>query len=369
VLLQQVDLGLKPDQVLTADLLLSKRYADLDRRESFVRELLDSIRTLPGVQHVAVHSDSVFGGGGSRETFTIEGLPDPGLRNGHAVSINLVAGDFFSALGIASVRGRNFDTRDTANSAPVAIVNETMVRQFWPDADPIGKRIRFFYGKDPERWLSIVGVVGDARYRYTEFAPQVFVPYTQHPHRSLPYAPPQSISLVVRAATDPAGMAADVQARVWAVDKDQPIVNLQPMDQILWRSVAEPRIYTLLLGSFAAIALVIASAGIYGVSAYAVVRRTREIGIRLAIGATSGQILTLMVGRGMVLNLIGIALGVLGAVALSRITSGFVYGITATDASTFVLMVWLFVAVAFLSTYLPARRAAKIDPALAFRYE
>ena len=164
-------------------------------------------------------------------------------------------------------------------------------------------------------------------------------------------------------------MAAAVQAAIWAVDKDQPVLNLQPMEQILWQSVAAPRIYMLLLGIFAAIALVIASAGIYGVSAYAVVRRTREIGIRLAVGATPGQIVALVLRHGMVLILIGVGIGVAGSLALTKVISGFLYGITATDAPTFLAVLVLFAAVAFLSTYVPARRAARIDPTVAFRYE
>jgi putative ABC transport system permease protein len=153
------------------------------------------------------------------------------------------------------------------------------------------------------------------------------------------------------------------------VDKDQPISNLQPMDQILWESAAAPRIYMLLLSSFAAIALAIASAGIYGLSAYAVVRRTRELGIRLALGATPGQILALVLRHGMLLSLIGVAVGLAGALALRRVMSGFVYGITATDASTFLAALLLFASVAFLATFIPARRAARIDPTVAFRYE
>jgi putative ABC transport system permease protein len=164
-------------------------------------------------------------------------------------------------------------------------------------------------------------------------------------------------------------MATAVQAAVWAVDKDQPILNVQSMEQILWRSVSEPRIYALLFGIFAVIALVIASAGIYGLSAYAVVRRTREIGIRLAVGATQGQILTLVLRQGMILVVVGVAIGVAGSLALTTVISGFLYGITATDFQTFLAVLLLFAAVAFLSTYIPARRAARIDPTVAFRSE
>lgn len=369
ILLQQVDIGLNPRNVLTADLLLSKRNADPGRADRFMREVLDSIAALPGVQNVALQSQSPFQGAGRRETFTIEGQPDPGPRNGHAAYWNRVGGDFFGALGISIVRGRDFDGRDTATSPPVALVNETMARRFWPKEDAIGKRLRLYYDKDSERWLSIIGIVRDPRYRYDESTPQIFLPQPQHPLRSLPYTREAVVSLVVRTAGNPAGIATAVQSAIWAVDKDQPVLNLQPLEQILWQSVAAPRIYMLLLGTFAAIALVIACAGIYGVSAYAVVRRRREIGIRLAVGATPGQIVALVLRHGMVLTLIGVGIGVAGSLALTKIITGFLHGIAATDAPTFVAVLALFAAVAFLSTYVPARRAARIDPTVAFRYE
>ena len=319
VRLQQVDLGWDPRHVLTADLLLSARYADPARREVFLRAVLDSIAALPGVEHAALHSDSPFDGGGRRETFSLDGRPDPGPRNGHSARFNLIDGDLFRAMDTPVVRGRAFNRLDTASTTSVAVVNETMARQFWPNDDAIGKRLRFYYDKDRQRWLTVVGVVRDARYRYqdsgrnTPFVnAQLFVPHSQNPYRSLPYAPAWFVSLVVRTANDPAGSAAAVQAAIWSVDKDQPILHLQSMDQTLWQSVAAPRIYTLLLGIFAAIALAIASAGIYGLSAYAVARRTREIGIRLAVGASSGQILTLIVRHGMGLILLGVGLGVAG---------------------------------------------------------
>src|SRR5262245_6957026 len=175
------------------------------------------------------------------------------------------------------------------------------------------------------------------------------------------------IALVVRTAAKPATMIPAVQAAIWAVDKDQPVWNLQPMDQALWEAAAEPRIYMALLGTFAVIALIIASAGIYGLSAYAVVRRRQELGIRLALGATPRQILVLVLRHGMFLSVVGAGLGLAGALVLGKTVAAFLYGITATDASTFFGVLLLFATVALLATYLPARRAATIDPGLAFR--
>jgi putative ABC transport system permease protein len=369
--IQQIDIGLNSRQALTANLKLSKRYLDPVRREIFVRNLLASVGSAPGVREVAVHTDPPFMGGGSHETFKVEAFADPSPEHGYPAGFDVVSGGFFRAMDIPITRGRDFDKQDTANSPPVVIVNETMARQFWPNGDAIGKRLQFYYDRDPQRWLSIIGVAREVRYlgRLIEPIPQVFVPSQQNPYASLPYPQAPFISLVVRTAAEPGAMITAVQDRIWAVDKDQPISNLQSMDQILQESAAAPRMYMLLLGFFAAIALVIASAGIYGLSAYAVVRRIQEMGIRLALGATSGQILVLVMRPGMLLILIGGGMGVAGTLALTKVISGFLYGVTATDAPTFLGVLLLFAALAFLSTYSAARRAATIDPTVALRNE
>ncbi len=371
VLLQKTDLGLNPRKVLMADLLLSKRYADPQRREVFLREMLESVGGLPGVQQAAVHTDPPFLAGGARETFRVEGHPDPSPRQGHPVAFNVVSSGFFGAMGIPIKRGRGLDERDIAAGAAVAIVNETMVRQFWPGGDPIGKRIRLYYDKDPKRWLSIVGVAGDVRYHGRDFepVPQVFVPYRQNPYRFLPYIQQPFVSLVVRTAADPANAIAAVQTRIWAVDKDQPVLNIQTMEHALSQSIANRRVYLVLLNAFAAIALLMATAGIYGLVSYTVACRTQEMGIRVALGATVGQILALVIRQGMLLTLIGVVVGIGGSLALTKAISGLLYGITPTDAPTFVGTALVFIAVALFATYIPARRAAAIDPAVAFRYE
>ena len=371
VLLQQTDLGLNPRNALMADLLLSKRYADPQRREIFLRDMLESVGVLPGVQQVAVHTDPPFLGGGARETFRVEGHLDPGPRQGHVAAFNVVSREFFAAMGIPIKRGRGFDQGDTPAGAPVAIVNETMARQFWPDGDPAGKRIRLYYDKDPQHWLSIVGVAGDVRYRGRDLepVPHVFVPYQQDPYRSLTYTQQPYVSLVDRTAADPAKLIKAVQARIWAVDKDQPISNIQTMEHALSQSVANRRVYLLLLSVFAAIALLMATAGIYGLISYAVARRTQEMGIRVALGATVGQILALIIRQGMLLTLIGVVIGIAGSLVLTKVISGLLYGITPTDAPTFIGTALLFIAVAFVATYIPARRATTIDPTVALRFE
>jgi predicted permease len=365
--LQHVELGMSTSRALTADLRLSKRYAEPDRRQIYLRQLLESIGALPGVEAAAAHMDQPFMGGGRRETFRVEGHADPTPGSGHAAAFNIVSRDFFRAMDIPVVRGRGFDERDTAASAPVAVINEVMARQFWPQGNAIGKRLQFYYDKNRARWLSIVGVTRDVRYRgrLAGPAPQVFVPDRQPFYKALD----QSISLVVRTVGDPTPFEGAVRSQIWAIDKDQPISNLEPMDRVLWESAAAPRVYMLLVGSFAVIALVIAGGGIYGVSAYAVIRRTREIGIRIALGATSGQMLRVVVRRGMLLFLTGAIIGNAASLALGKVLSRVLYGVAPTDPSAFAGVMLLFGAVAFLSTYVPGRRAARIDPVAAFRSE
>ena len=366
--LQQVEIGFEPRNLMTVELYLSSRYADSTLRATFLKDVFAAVEALPGVERVAAHTDSPFDGGGRQDAYTFEGIANPGPKRGHGALTNLVAGDFFGVMRIPIVRGRGFDSRDTLNSEPVALINETMARRFWPNQDPTGRRLRFFYDKDPNRWVSIVGIARDARYRYEEAEPQVFLPHEQNPFRSSS-SRIRFMSLAVRTAGDPSGMANALQRAVWSIDKDQPVLHAQPVDEVLWQSVAEPRVYARLIAIFAAIALAIACGGIYGVSAYAVVRRTREIGIRVAMGASSAQILALILRGAMVFVVAGIAIGVSGSLALTTVISRFLFGITPTDAPTFLTVVVLFGAVACLATYIPARRAARSDPMVVFRSE
>ena len=367
VLLRQTELGIDPRGVLTADLLLSKVNAATERRDAHLQAILTAVRSVPGVESVGAQTDSPFGGGGSRETYTIDGVPNPSPTGGHAAATNLVIGDLFQTLGIVVVRGRAFDRRDTLQSVPVAMINQTMARAMWPGGNPLGQRMRLFYDKDPHRWVTIVGVVRDVAFRYDSSGPQVFLAEEQRPYRSLPYARSSYSSLAVRTTGDPAAAAAAVRSAIWSVDRNQPIRNVQPLDQILWRSVAEARVYALLVGLFAAIAFIIAATGIYALCAFVVARRTPEIGIRLAIGATRGQILSLVLRGSLGLTLAGIAVGVAAALGLSRVLPGILHGVAPTDALTISAAVLLFVAVAAIATYVPARRASRIDPTLAVR--
>lgn len=341
ILLYRTNLGFNPKNVSVAELLLSNRYTNLERRTVFLERILQSVAGLPGVANVAINSDPPFTDGGTRETFHVEGHEDPAPHQGYGIAFNLVSGGIFSTMGMPIKRGSGFDKQN----APVAIVNETMARQFWPQQNPIGKRISFYYDKHPRHWFSIVGVVGDARYRGRDFEPasQVFVPYQQNPYRSLPYDPGPYVSLVVRASSNPTNLIQGAQ------------------------SDANRQVSLLLSGAFAIIGLLLSISGLYGLISHIVARRTQEIGVRVALGATIGEILTLIMRQGILLTLIGVALGIAGSLTLTKLMSGLLYGITPTDAPTFAGTALLFAAVAIIATYVPARRAATIDPTVAFR--
>jgi putative ABC transport system permease protein len=227
-----------------------------------------------------------------------------------------------------------------------------------------------FYDKE-KRWLTIVGVVADVRYRgfLVDPLPQLFLPLAQAPHARLPYQPTPILSLIVRTSVDPASMLSAVQSAIWSVDRDQTIAYIGTMEQGLANTIADRRVYLLLLGIFAVVALVMAAAGLYGLISYAVARRTQEIGIRVALGASTRQILSSVLRTSVLLTLTGIALGIAGSLGMTHLLSGLLFGITATDAATFTAAVLLFLAISVIATYVPARRATKIDPTIALRLD
>src|SRR5205814_572369 len=286
-----------------------------------------------------------------RDPFNVTGggAPEPivGLRASH---------ELFQVLSVSPALGRGFDKEEQEGKSPVAAISHGLwMSSFGGEPDVLGKSI----------------VLNDVRHRGRDLepVPQVFVPYQQDPYRSLPYTQQPYVSLVVRTAADPAKLIKAVQARIWAVDKDQPISNIQTMEHALSQSIANRRIYLLLLSVFAAIALLVATAGIYGLVSYTVACRTQEMGIRVALGATVGQILALVIRQGILLTLIGVVIGIGGSLVLTKAISGLLYGITPTDAPTFIGTALVFIAVAFVATYIPARRATTIDPTVALRFE
>jgi putative ABC transport system permease protein len=280
-----------------------------------------------------------------------------------------VTPDYFKALGATLVRGRYFTEADMATAERVAVVDESFAHRFYPGEDPIGKRIKRGGLGAPENeapWFKIVGVIRAIKHRRldSDRFVQAYFPYYQNPV-------PAAMSLIVRSAPgiDPATLSAPVRRAVQEVDKNQPVFNVRTMREIFDESVAQQRLLMTLLAVFAALALLLAGVGLYGVMAYLVTQRKHEIGIRLALGARAADIFRLVIGQGLILTAIGILVGLAGAFALTRLMTSLLYGVSATDPMTFVGITLLLVSVALLACYIPARRATKVDPMIALRYE
>jgi putative ABC transport system permease protein len=262
------------------------------------------------------------------------------------------------------LKGRGLSDQDKENTPGAVVISEAMAQRYWPGQNPIGKRIAAGTPQKSEDWLQVVGVVNDVRqYQLdAESKPQMYLIYAQADF----FAPRD---LVVKTDVDPASLAATVRRAVWEIDKDQPVSNISTMDEILSESVTSQRFSMLLLAIFAGLAMVLAAVGIYGVMSYSVAQRRGEIGIRMALGAQKVDVLKLTVGEGLKLVVIGIGVGLIGAFLLTRLMSSLLFGITATDPLTFAAISLVLVAVALIASYVPARRATKVDPLVALRYE
>jgi len=359
--LNSVNPGVNPENVLTMSIALPKtKYSTDDQVRLCYQKMLQRIEALPGVLSAgttgALPVSARWGGTG----ITVEGRSEVQGTNQDTISP-----DYFRATGIPLLEGRYFTERDVAGAPAVTIINKALARRYWPGESPLGKRIEVASNK---QWLSVVGVVGDVKRQglEAETEPGYFTPHLQPPAGRHLHS---GWNLVVRTASDPMSLAAAVQREVWAVDKDQPVTNIQTLEQVISDSIAPLRFRTLLLGLFAVVALVLATVGIYGVMAYAVTQRTHEIGIRMALGAQQRDVLKLVIGQGMRLALIGIALGLLAASALTRLVKSLLFGVSATDPVTFVIVATLLAGAALLACWLPARRATKVDPMIALRCE
>ena len=363
-LLQQVDPGLNVDGLITFNISLPRaRYPESAQVTNFYDRALERIRALPGVESAAATSALPLGGGGFYlgRVFLGETHPEPPAGPDYPAQWNTISNDYFRVLGTPLLRGRAFDERDTSASIPVTIINETMARRMFPNQDPIGQRIRSW--RDENILREIVGVVSDVRYfgRDDELRPLVYVPLTQDTNRAL--------MLAVRTTGEPPQLIGSLREAIWSLDGNLAVADAQTMRQILDESVARPRFNMMLLGIFAAVAMILAAIGLYGILAYAVAQRTHEIGIRIALGAGRRDVLRLVVGQGLKLALAGLGIGLVAAFALTRVMSSLLYGISATDPLTFIGVALLLAAVALLASYIPARRATKVDPMIALRYE
>src|SRR5215217_4918126 len=361
--LQQVDRGFNTDNILTMVVRLpDAKYREDPQLVAFFNQALEKIRQLPTVRSAGmVNFLPLYGGLGSNTGFKILGQPEPPPGQGPSTDVRVADSGYFSTLGIPLLRGRNFSDLELKEPKQVILINEVLARKYFPDQEPIGQRLDVAMFEKPTP-AEIIGVVGNVRYDslIDEFPPAVYFP-----HPDLAYS---FMTLVIRTDGEPSAIAPAVQREIRSLDPNQPVSDVRTMNQVMSEWVARSRFNTLLLGLFAALATLLSAVGIFGVMNYSVALRTREIGLRLAIGAQPRQVLLLILKQGFVLTIVGVVLGLAAAFALTRLLSGLLFGVTAVDVTTFTTISLLLVIVSLLACYLPARRAMRIDPLQALRY-
>jgi len=366
VRLRAVDPGFRPDHVLTMRLTLPQsRYAEDGQVAAFYDDLLRRTSALPGVQSSATISNLPMGGDNASASFAIEGQNVPeGQPSPHGDS-HVVSQDYFRTLGIPLVQGRVFEPGDGPDATQVAAIDQVLADRYWPKGDALGHRMRlFFEGSDDKPvWRTIVGVVGHVK-KYGldgRVKEQYYMPSTQMPRRGM--------TLVLRTATDPASLIGAVRGALRDLDGGLPMFRVETMEQVVDDTLVTRRFSMLLLGTFAAVALVLAAVGLYGVISYSVAQRTREIGIRMALGARSGDVVRMVVRHGLTLTAIGLTLGVGAALGLTRFLASLLFAVPPNDAPTFLAIAAILAGVAAAASFLPARRASRIDPMRALRDE
>ena len=361
--LQQTDPGFNPERVLTA--VVSLPYAGYSNRTNvvaFQQQLLERLAALPGVASAGFTSDLPWTGYDENNSFDIEGKTFP-PDNGPGGRYHFVSSDYFLTVGVPLTAGRFFNTDDQLGKRPVILINRSLAERYWPGENAVGKRITFTSEPKEQDWRTVVGVVGDVK----DFPNSpVAVPAFYWP---LAQVPVRQVTLAVRTKAEPSGMLAAVRDEIHRLDRSVPLASVKTLETVTAAEGAGRRFTLWLVGGFAATAVVLAAIGIYGVLSYLVAQRTREIGVRMALGARTRDVIKLTLEQGMRPTLIGVALGLAGAFALTRLMSSLLFGVSATDPETFIVSALLLVLAAFLPCWLPAYRAAKIDPMEALRYE
>jgi putative ABC transport system permease protein len=369
--LQQVSPGFRPEGLLTMQLSLPNyKYGKPDQVDGFFQDVLARTSSLPGVQSAGVCSSVPMSGDRSSASFDIEGrVTAPGEMMPWG-NLWLAGSSYFKTMGIPLIRGRYFDDRDNIDSPLAAIVDETLAKKYWPDQDPIGKRIDTG-DRDQQkniRWREVVGEVGHVKHKGLEGESpvQYYLPHRQALAANM-FA--GSMFLVVRTSGDPADMAGSVRQAIRSVDDSLPVFKVTTMERVVAESSAQRRFSTMLLAIFAAVAIVLAAVGLYGVMAYSVAQQTHDIGVRMALGAGRRKVMAAVIGQGLILSVIGISLGLAGAFAVTRLISNLLYGVGATDLLVFTVTPLLLTVEGLVACFLPARRATRVDPLVALRYE
>ncbi len=362
--LQSTNPGFDPANLVTLEIELPEsKYEAGQQQRIFQQQLLERLRAVPGVASVASVDNLPFSGNAFNSSFTVEGRPVPPVSERPRAYYRVISPDYFSTMGIRIARGNPFTDRDTADVQGVAIINDVAAQRFWPGEEPLGKKIKRGRPESRNPWVTIVGIVGSgAQNSLREIAqPEIYTPYAQETSRKF--------TLVARTSTDSRSLAPAIRQEVWATDRDLPVSNMKLMNELISNSVAQPRFYVILLGVFAGLALVLAAVGVYGVMSYSVMLRTRDIGIRMALGARPIDIFKNVLTRALMRAIIGLAIGLFLAIVSTRVISSMLYGISATDPITLAGTVLVLLVVAVVASYLPARRATKVDPMVTLRYE
>ncbi len=365
--LQDVNPGFQPSGLMTMRIALpSTKYEKFNQSHAFFEQLFDRLEARPGVESIGAINLLPFGGGGGDRSFSIEDQPTPTSHARPDEQVRFITPGYFHTMQIPLLSGRDFTRRDLPDTPPVAIVNSAFARKFWADGNAIGKRISF--STNNPKWYEIVGIAGNVKHRGLDIAesPELYIPAFQ-PLFADGNVP--ALYVAVRTVNDPLVAATAMRSEVAAIDRDQPVSSLMTMDQRISDSVAPRRFNMFIIGLFAALALVLAAIGIYGIMAFTVVQRTHEIGVRMALGASTSDVLKLVLRNGFKLALIGIVVGLLAAFAATRVLSSLLYDVSATDPLIFVIDAMLLALAALLACYMPARRATKVDPLVALRYE
>ena len=358
------DPGFNPDRVLTYELTLPSKYKDVTQIVQFYTQLRKKLEILPGVQSAGIVETVPMGGATESTAIRIPDHPVAQQQNKPIVNYTIVSPGYFDAVGTPLLRGRDFQETDTADSTPVTVINLAMANRFWPGQNPLGKMVGPASPKYPV--AAVIGIVPNVKHMSLreQSDPEMYVLYTQKVWPSL-----LTMDVVLRTKTEPAAILSAVREATRSLDSDVPIANVATLRSIVHESMAKPRFSMLLLGSFAALALILASVGMYGVISCGVMQRTREIGVRIALGARRESILAMVIGEGARLVGLGMGIGLIASLAVTRLMAGFLYGVQPNDPPTLIAVFLLLIAVALAACYIPARRAAATDPIVALRYE